>query len=104
MEIPHLSFNHQITSWILLGDEKLGSLYQIAAKVGKADRAKDCMRLYIRPAATFMLPANLPIRTGKARGKSGFSRRAGREAAALEVQRTSAGNGGEPSKRAISWG
>jgi len=49
-----------------LGDEKLGSLYQIAAQAGKADRARDCMRRLIRTAAAFMLPANLPIRKGKA--------------------------------------
>jgi hypothetical protein len=46
------------------GDQKLGLLYQIAIKVGKADRAKNCMRRLIRQAAAFMLPANLPIRKG----------------------------------------
>jgi len=32
----------------LYGDEKLGSLYQKTHRVGKAGRAKDCIRLPIR--------------------------------------------------------
>jgi hypothetical protein len=62
------------------------------------------MRLLIAPAVTFMLPVDLPIIKGKARGKGGFSGWAGRGEAILEVQSRSGGNGGETSKRAISWG
>ena len=153
-EIPHLSLNHQLTSWILLGDEKLGSLYQIALRSGRpAGPGALCGSSSDQPPHSCCLP-NLPIRTGKAGERAAFlhrfalkgqshdwgwpavliytevaikgvfvqlhtkdapvlktwfngvlvSGRAGRKEAFLEVQRTSGGNSGEPSKRAISWG